>query len=119
MKINDVIECVNKNIDMEREMRKIQAKGHFVFYLNYEKKIGQIKEVHAYIQYVKFSVEDNGKPYDVVAIHHTESYPNEKIEELKEKVALDLLAQFFRALRYSCMSKKYDEFVNGTFEKWN
>lgn len=119
MKISDIIECVNKNIDMEREMRKIQAKGHFVFYLNYEKKIGQIKEVHAYIQYIKFSVGDNGKPYDVVAIHHTESCPNDKIEELKEKVSLDLLTQFFRTLRYSCMSKKYDEFVNDTFEKWN
>lgn len=119
MKINDVIECVNKNIDMEREMRKLETKGHFIFFMNYEKKIGQIKEFHAYIQYVKFSVGDNGKPYNVTVIHHTENCPNDKIEEVKEKVALDLLSQFFNALRYSCMSNKYDEFIYGTFEKWN
>ena len=52
MKINDVLNCINKTLEVEREARGLQrVTGHFVFHLDIQKGMGHIKTFHAYIDF--------------------------------------------------------------------
>ena len=114
MKINDVLECVNKTLDKEREAKKLKVKGHFVHMLNVEKQIGTTKTFHALISFIN----NSGVNIPFIRISHTVACPIEQLEEMKDKVLISLLEDFFAALRFGKGKADYENFVNGTFEGW-
>lgn len=113
MKINDVIECVNRTLEAERKARGIEALGHFVYHSSYAKRIGTIKEFQAKIDFVNFNM---GYPCRVVSYFHVEDCPQDKVEEIKDKVALKVLKELFCLLRMGVGIYSYEKFLNGTFD---
>lgn len=114
MKINEILECINKTLDEERALKEIHCSGHFVAHTLWEKKIGTAKEFHVCIDYI-----NNGVPYKYSAIHHTCQCPVEDIDNMKEQVELMALTQFFKALRLSVGNSSYEGVLKGDFKGWN
>ena len=52
MKINDVLECFNKALTIDRENQNRENKGHFVAYSNIRKSMGPYREFFTQIVYV-------------------------------------------------------------------
>lgn len=52
MKINDVLECFNKALTVDRENQNRENKGHFVAYSNIRKSMGPYREFFTQIVYV-------------------------------------------------------------------
>ena len=116
MKINDVLECINKTLREERKIKGLpEVLGHFVFYIYWEKRMGAIKAFDARVQF--FNIH-KGASYPVVSHTYIENCPTDKIEETKEKVTLMVLEMLFKALRLGKGKGAYENFVNGTFEGW-
>lgn len=115
MKINDVIECVNKALDKERKAKLIEARGHFVFHINYERMIGSVKKFKATIEFISYGIGDNGVPKTVCGVSYVTDCPVESIEQVKDRITLMLLDNFFYLLRAGTGEYNYDNFVNGTF----
>lgn len=114
IKINDILECVNRVLDKERLAKNLEVRGHFVHVLNIEKHIGTIKTFHARVDFVNHW----GVVSTVVGLDYSVTCPIEQLEEIKEKVLINLLENFFFALRMGKGKGNYENFVNGTFEGW-
>lgn len=116
MKINDVLNCINKTLEAEREARGLQrVTGHFVFHLDIQKGMGHIKVFHAYIDFFNMKV---GAPYHVISITHTLPCPIDKLEETKEQITLMALENFLKALRLGRGKGAYENYVTGEFQGW-
>lgn len=113
MKINDVLECINKTLETERKAKGIEAIGHFVCHQNYAKRIGTIKEFQTHIDFVNFNT---GHTHRVISYFHVENCLQDKVEEIKDRIALKVLKEFFLLLRTGVGIYSYEKFLNGTFD---
>lgn len=113
MKINDVIECINRTLEAERKAKGIEAVGHFVYHSNYTKRIGSIKEFGSFIDFVNFNL---GASVRVCSLSYVDTCPVEHIEETKEEIALKTLSEFLLLLRMGTGVYSYEKFLNGTFD---
>lgn len=59
MKIDDVLECLNKTLDELRAKRSITTKGHFVSTMNIKKSMGPYKQCYITIIYVNLDSKIN------------------------------------------------------------
>lgn len=59
MKIDDVLECLNKTLDELRAKRGITTKGHFVSTMNIKKSMGPYKQCYITIIYVNLDSKIN------------------------------------------------------------
>ena len=117
MKINDILNCINKTLEAEREVKGLQRMiGHFVFHLNVKKEIGHIKTFYAYIDFYNTKV---GAPFRVISVQHACPCPMDKLEDMKDQIALMALENLFKALRFGVGKGAYENFVNGEFQGWN
>ena len=116
MKIDDVLNCINRTLEEEREARGLQrVTGHFVFHLDIQKGMGHIKIFHAYIDFFNMKV---GAPYHVISVTNTLPCPVDKLEETKEQIILTALENFFKALRLGRGKGAYENYVTGEFQGW-
>lgn len=116
MKIDDVLNCINRTLEEEREARGLQrVTGHFVFHLDIQKGMGHIKIFHAYIDFFNMKV---GAPYNVISVTNTLPCPVDKLEETKEQIILTALENFFKALRLGRDKGAYENYVTGEFQGW-
>lgn len=116
MRINDVLDCVNKTLEVERESKGLpKMLGHFIFRIGMEKGMGTIKIFHAHIEFFNMKT---GTSYRVIVVHHTMHCKMEELEEAKEQLALMALREFFPALRFGFNNITYEKFVNGEFQGW-
>lgn len=113
MKINDVLECINRALEDERRAKGIEAIGHFVCHSNYAKRIGTIKEFQTFIDFVNYKT---GCSHRVTSYFHVENCLQDKVEEIKERIALKVLKEFFLLLRTGVGIYSYEKFLNGTFD---
>ena len=75
MKTNDVINCINKTLDAEREAKGLpKMLGHFVFCIDWKKGMGPIKEFQARVDFVNMKY---GTTHPVIRYNHVENCPNE------------------------------------------
>lgn len=117
MKINDVLDCINRTLEEEREVKGLpKMLGHFLFRIGVEKGMGTIKMFHTHIEFFNMKV---GAAFPVVVLHHTMPCPMDKLEEAKELVSIRTLENFFRALRFGKGAGEYENYVNGTFQGWS
>ena len=117
MKTNDVINCINKTLDAEREAKGLpKMLGHFVFYIDWKKGMGPIKEFQARVDFVNMKY---GTTHPVIRYNHVENCPNDLVEKTKEMLELRTLEEFFKALRLGAGKGAYENFVNGEFQGWN
>lgn len=117
MKINDVLDCVNKTLEAEREAKGLpKMLGHFIFRIGVEKGMGTIKIFHAHIEFFNVNTKTT---YPVIVLHHTMPCPIDKLEESKELVTKKALENFFWALRFGKGAGEYENYVNGVFQGWN
>ena len=104
MKINDILNCINKSLEKERQEKQINKKGFFIFYGNYKKCIGSIKEFDYYIDFV---INKNTK-YHISAVHFSVPCLSNDIESFKENVIEPaLFTDLFEKLKL-----EYDKFLN-------
>lgn len=116
MKIDGVLNCINRTLEEEREARGLQrVTGHFVFHLDIQKGMGHIKIFHAYIDFFNMKV---GTPYHVISVTNTLPCPVDKLEETKEQIILTVLENFFKALRLGRGKGAYENYVTGEFQGW-
>lgn len=116
MKINDILECVNRTLVAERKAKNLpEVLGHFVFHIGWERKMGTIKTFHTQIDFINMS---KGTPNLVVSESYTVECPTEKLEEMKELMTIRILEAFFKVLRLGRGKGDYENFVKGTFEGW-
>lgn len=113
MKINDVIECINKTLEKERKALGIEAIGHFVYQSACVNRIGTVKEFQASINFVNFNI---GHTIRVCSYYALESCPTDKVEEVKDRIALNVLEELLLLLRTGVDTYSYDKFLNGTFD---
>ena len=117
MKINDILECINKVLVEERKIKNLpEVLGHFVFHLNWEKNLGTIKTFHAYIDFINMK---EGAPYTVVSETCTMDCPVDRLDEMKEVMTKKTLTRFFKVLRLGEGKLSYENFVNRDFQGWN
>lgn len=116
MKINDILECINRTLVAERKAKNLpEVLGHFVFHIGWERKMGAIKTFHTQIDFINMS---KGTPHPVVSEAYTVECPTEKLEEMKELMTIRILEAFFKVLRLGRGKGDYENFVKGTFEGW-
>lgn len=117
MKTNDVINCINKTLEAEREAKGLpKILGHFVFYIGWKKGMGPIKEFQARVDFVNMKY---GTTHPVIRYNHVENCPNDLVEKTKEVIELRTLEEFFKVLRLGAGKGAYENFVNGEFQGWN
>jgi hypothetical protein len=108
MKIDDIINCINRNIKDDRLLKNLNSNlGHFVCHYIWKRHIGAVKEFIISISFVK-----NKK--NVILVVDERTVVNcklEKIEEYEDKIALSLLSKFLKILHI-----EYDKFVTGEYE---
>ena len=116
MKINDVINCINRTLEVERKAKNLPIMlGHFVFYIGWQKGIGPMKEFHASVEFINMKY---GTKHRVIAYNSVLNCPYDKIEETKEQVSLKALEYFFQTLRLGEGKGAYENYVNGEFQGW-
>lgn len=116
MKINQVLECVNKVLDKEREVLGLpKMLGHFEFRISYVKHMGTQKTFSAYIDFI--NLKHNTGAHHVIAIHNTIACPAAEIEKVEEQLIIQALYNFFEVLSGKGKGA-YENFVNGDFEGW-
>lgn len=59
MRIDDVLECLNKTLDELRARRGITTKGHFISTMNIKKSMGPYKQCYIIIYYVNLDTKIN------------------------------------------------------------
>lgn len=115
MKINDVLNCVNKTLEEERGAKGLpKVLGHFVYYLNMQHRMGTNWELQGVIDFVNLAVNT---PYTVVSVKKVIRCPSSELDVAGESVALETLTSFFNLVRME--RTEYEKFVNGEFQGWN
>lgn len=115
MKSNDVIECFNRALDIERESKGVEVYGHFVCVQNVIKRIGDTKTFQVRIDFVnKYCI---AKP--VISRDHTMPCPIDKVEDAKELVLKMCLPDLFALPRLGAGKVSWEHFVNGDYEGWS
>lgn len=115
MKIDDILECLNRTLDAERKAKNIDTSGHFIYYIGVKKEIGAVKTFIAYVDFVNNKQVTN----HVIRYEHTCNCPTEKIAETKDIVSLQVLTNLFIALRMGVGKGAYENYVDGSFEGWS
>lgn len=115
MKINDVLECLNKTLDVERKVKRIDSSGHFIYWVEVERKIGTTRTFTAYVDFVN----NKQVTHHVISYKHTCTCPTEKVEEVKDGVSIQALTELFILLRMGIGKGAYENFINGEFEGWS
>lgn len=88
MRINDILDAVNTVIDIERVVKGIKARGHFVSTIEIKKSIGPYKKACIRILYVDV---DNNTNTIFVATDYTDRTLTENIDKfilIAEKQAM-------------------------------
>ena len=106
MRINDVLEALNKSIDIEREHKEIKVLGHFTSYTNIEKAIGPYKRISIHINYINKS----RKAIPFVGVCLTERCLTDKEDKAIAKAEIEVLIRLF-----SKYKEEYKEIVEGTY----
>lgn len=119
MRINNILHSFNKYLEQERESNNIQKNlGHFIFYQDVEKCIGDIKKITS--NFVYHSTRVN-KTFPICKKVSTLSCRFEHLEEVKEKCAEEALTDFISLMFSEAMYSKdkfFNTFINGNIEKW-
>lgn len=111
MKINDILNCINKSLEKERQEKQISKKGFFMSYGNYKKCIGNIKEFNYYIDFV---IDKNTK-YHISSVSYSVPCLSNEVELFKENtIEPALFTDLFEKLK-----TEYDKFLNVVFEDGN
>ena len=115
MKINDVLNCINKTLEEERKAKGLpKVLGHFVYYLNMQHVIGTNWELQGAIDFVNLAVNN---PYTVVSVKKVIRCSSSELNTAGEPVALETLTEFFKILRER--QTEYGKFVKGDFQGWS
>lgn len=114
MKINEVLECVNKVLDQDRAVNNIECNGHLVAHTSWEKKIGTAKEFHVYIDYV-----NGDQTYKYISKHHICQCPADEVDSMKNQVELMALELLFKAFRFGVGVCSYDSLMRGEYKGWS
>lgn len=82
MTINEILECLNKVMDKERQESSIETKGHFVAVTKITKRFANIKECTIDINYVNL---DTGVLTELLHVKETGRYLVGEEEKLIHK----------------------------------
>ena len=108
MRINDIIEVINKCLASDRAINNIQGNGYFVTHTNWERKMGPAKFITTCINFV-----NNKKVQECIKVSETVSCMENEILIYEENVQLKALKHFFDLLLTN-----YRKFLDDTY-KWN
>lgn len=92
MKINNILESINKAIDVMRFNEGIEANGHFVAMSSIKKSMGPYKAYHIIIDYVDL---DGHKNFTFCNNTCMERCPTGEEHKLEEQCTLEVLTRFF------------------------
>jgi hypothetical protein len=110
--LSDILDIVNSNLNLERQRREVETKGHFSHsaYSFINEDGDAIWEV-----FVHFFV-DEGHDYPVLRVHHKVTKDLFlKREEEAHKFDMNVLKYLFELLRFGKGDFVYEKFVDGTF----
>lgn len=106
MKINDVLECLNKVLDSERgEDSKVQ--GHLIAMTEIKKSMGPYKHAYTHIYYIDLN---NKEKYEYCTGDVMDRCTIDKEDKLKEKSEKAALTKLFRRIT---SPKLWDELLTG------
>lgn len=92
MKINSILEGINKAIDVIRINREINVNGHFTAISNIKKSMGPYKEYRIVIDYINLDSHEN---FMFCSNHCMERCPVGEEYKLEEQCTQEILTKFF------------------------
>ena len=111
MKINEILEAYNKAIDIIREDKKLNVKGHFVVLEDIKKSMGPYKQLKVDILYC--NVENNVN-YPFAGAQLMEKCPAGTEEAMMEKCELATLTKFFYYLHNE---EVFNSIISNTYDR--
>lgn len=106
MKINDIIECFNKNLDRLRKDNKPDFCGYFTVHSYWEKVMGTLKTAHTIIEYVKSSKDKEIIIHTCYSSTIIAGHENALIEESERRALTFFIEEW---------TNNVEQFVNNTF----
>lgn len=112
MSIEDIIESLNRHINLERKVQKISANSHLVLQRT-------IKPNPTFKSYKKYEwivwLIDNDCKYKVIVVSLQEKVLKEQEESMNKRLSNILLEALFGFIR----TEDYNRVVNGNYKKEN
>lgn len=92
MRINKILESINKAIDTIRKEKELNARGHFVAVSTIKKSMGPYKEYRITVDYVNLNSHENYMFCSNTCMERCNTGEECKLEE---QCTLELLTKFF------------------------
>ncbi len=110
MKVEDIVEGLNRHIESRRKELNISTKGHIVLLrnININPTFKAYKEYTAELWYVK-----NSKKYRVITVAHTAKVLDGQEESIYREINVKLVESMCQFM----LSEDYNSIIDGTYNR--